>query len=474
MKNPMTSRFPATPLILALTLGLGGCAITEPIARPDLPLPAAWAETSTAGAAALRPGAWWQTFGSPTLDSLVAETLAASPDLRIQAERVIQAELALRGTRAALFPALNLGGNSGWSRRENDGDATRSESTGLNLSAGYELDLWGRIAANVDSSAASLAATRHDRDAAQLSMTASVATTYFQLLATQERLDIARENLAIAERVLRVVEARFRNGAASALDLSRQQTTVLSQRAAIEPLAVQARQTQSALAILLGRAPYELQLERERLEALTIPAVAPGLPSELLLRRPDLASAEASLAAAAANVAAARAALLPGISLSAGGGIASTALLSLADPSNTLSLSASIAQVLFDGGRLQAQTDSARSRQRELVENYRKAALTAFKEVEDALGNAHRDANLEDAQRQILAQAERSLRLAELRYREGADDLLTVLDAQRTRFSAQDQLAQQRQARLADAVNLYRALGGGWRMPEDLAATSAP
>lgn len=478
MKNPMTSRFPATPLILALTLGLGGCAITEPIARPDLPLPTAWAETSTAGAAALRPGAWWQTFGSPTLDSLVAETLAASPDLRIQAERVIQAELALRGTRAALFPALNLGGNSGWSRSDggerSDNEVTRRESTGLNLSAGYELDLWGRIAANVDSSAASLAATRHDRDAAQLSMTASVATTYFQLLATQERLDIARENLAIAERVLRVVEARFRNGAASALDLSRQQTTVLSQRAAIEPLAVQTRQTQSALAILLGRAPYELQLERERLEALTIPAVAPGLPSELLLRRPDLASAEASLAAAAANVAAARAALLPGISLSAGGGIASTALLSLADPSNTLSLSASIAQVLFDGGRLQAQTDSARSRQRELVENYRKAALTAFKEVEDALGNAHRDANLEDAQRQILAQAERSLRLAELRYREGADDLLTVLDAQRTRFSAQDQLAQQRQARLADAVNLYRALGGGWRMPEDLAATSAP
>lgn len=467
MKDSMTSRFSATPLVLALALGLGGCAITEPVARPDLPLPAAWAEPAAADAPALQSSAWWQAFGSPTLDALVAETLAASPDLRIQAERVIQAELALRGTRASLFPSLNLGGNSGWSRSDggerSGNEVTRRESTGLNLSAGYELDLWGRIAANVDSSAASLAATRHDRDAAQLSMAASVATTYFQLLATQERLDIARENLAIAERVLRVVEARFRNGAASALDVSRQQTTVLSQRAAIEPLEVQARQTQSALAILLGRAPHELQLERERLAALAIPAVAPGLPSELLLRRPDLASAEAGLAAAAANVAAARTALLPSISLSAGGGLASTALLSLADPSNTLSLSASIAQVLFDGGRLQAQTDSARSRQRELVENYRKAVLTAFKEVEDALGNAHRDANLEAAQRQILAQAERSLRLAELRYREGADDLLTVLDAQRTLFSAQDQLAQQRQARLADAVNLYRALGGGWQ-----------
>lgn len=467
MKGPMSSRFSAPPLLLALALGLGGCAITEPVARPDLPLPAAWAEAAAAAAPALQSRAWWQAFGSPTLDALVAESLATSPDLRIQAERVVQAELALRGTRAALFPTLDLGGSSAWSRSD-DGErsadsATRRESTALNLSAGYELDLWGRIAAGVDRASASLAATRHDRDAAQLSITASVATTYFQLLAVQERLDIARENLAIAERVLRVVEARFRNGAASALDVSRQLTTVLSQRAAIEPLAVQARQTQSALAILLGRAPHELRLERERLAALTIPAVAPGLPSELLLRRPDLASAEANLAAAAADVTAARAALLPSISLSAGGGLASTALLSLADPSNTLSLSASIAQLLFDGGRLQAQADSARSRQRELVETYRKAALTAFKDVEDALGNANRDARLEATQGQILAQAERSLRLAELRYREGADDLLTVLDAQRTLFAAQDQLAQQRQARLADAVNLYRALGGGWQ-----------
>lgn len=468
----MSTHFSLRPLLPALlALGLAACAITEPVARPDMTLPASWAEApaATTVGPAIQSDPWWQQFNSPRLDALVAEAMAASPDLRIQAERVIQAELALRTTSASLFPGLSLGGNSGWSRSDNGegGSSAVSErkSSALNLTASYELDLWGRVAATVDSASAGLAATRYDHDAARLSMAASVATTYFQLLTVQERLDIARQNLAIAERVLRVVEIRFRNGVASALDVSRQLTTVLSQRAAIEPLEVQARQTRSALAILLGRNPQDLPFERERIDALAIPAVSPGLPAELLLRRPDLASAEAGLSAASADIAAARAELLPRFSLSAAGGVASDVLLSLADPSTSLSLSASIVQSIFDGGRLRAQVDISRSRQRELVESYRKAILTALKEVEDALGNTTRDANQEAAQRQILAQAERTLRLAELRYREGADDLLSVLDAQRTLFSTQDQLAQLRQARLGDAVGLYRALGGGWQMP---------
>lgn len=478
----MTTHFSFKPLLLALALGLGGCAITEPIARPEMSLPAAWSE-ATAGApadgtagTALQSATWWQHFNSAQLDALVTEAMLASPDLRIQAERVIQAELALRSTSASLFPSLNLGGNSGWSRSDGgdrgDGAISERKSSALNLSASYELDLWGRVAANIDSASASLAATRYDHDAARLSMASSVATTYFQWLALQARLDIARQNLAIAERVLRVVEARYRNGAASSLDVSRQLTTVLSQRAAIEPLEVQARQTRSALAILLGRNPQALPLDSERIDALAIPTVPAGLPADLLLRRPDLASAEAGLSAAAANIAAARAELLPTFSLSGAGGVASDFLLSLADPSNSASLSASIVQTIFDGGRLRAQVDLARSSQRELVESYRKTILTALKEVEDGLANATLDANQEAAQGQIMAEAERSLRLAELRYREGADDLLSVLDAQRTLFSAQDQLAQLRQARLADAVGLYKALGGGWQAPAGAAAAT--
>lgn len=466
------ARLRLPPVLLAALVA--GCAFTEPVARPDQPLPAQWTEQPGPAAATPLPDTWWQSFGSPALDALVAEALVASPDLQVQAERVLQAELALRQTRASLFPWLTLDADSGW-RRADAGDrgastVTETKTTSLGLSASYEVDLWGRVAANVGSARASLNATRYDRDSVRLSLAASVATTYFQLLTLQERLEIARQNLAIAERVLRVVEARYRNGAASALEVSQQRTTVLTQRAAIEPLEVSVRQTRSALAILLGRNPQDAAPEFERLEALAIPTVTPGLPAELLLRRPDLASVEASLAAASADIAAARAALLPSISLSAGGGVASSLLLSLADPGTTVSLSASLVQTIFDGGRLQAAVDIARSRQRELLESYRSAIITALKEVEDALGNASRDANQEAAQREILAEAQRALRLAELRYREGAADLLTVLDAQRTLFSAQDQLAQLRQARLTDAVGLYKALGGGWRAENSMAA----
>lgn len=448
-----TRLLPAT-LLLALT---AGCAFTEPVVRPELELPAQWAEGASTVAAPIHD-TWWQDFGSARLDALIDEALRSAPDLRIQGERVVQAELALRQAGASLFPALNLSGGSG----SRNVDGNESSSTDLDLGASYELDLWGRIAAGVDASRASLAATRFDHDAARLSISASVATTWFQALALQQRVDIARQNLTTAERVLRVVQARYDNGAASALELSQQRSTVLNQRKAIEPLEVQLRQTRSALAILLGRNPQASFATDEQLAALQVPAIEAGLPSALLLRRPDLAASEARLAAAAANIAAARAALLPGISLSAGAGVGSAALLSLADTTRTLSISASVLQKIFDGGRLRAEVDIQRSRQRELVETHRRTILVALKEVEDALANATRDANQEGVQREILTEAQRSLRLAELRYREGADSLLGVLDAQRALFSAQDQLAQLRLARLTDAVNLYKALGGGW------------
>ncbi|MDR0703137.1 MAG: efflux transporter outer membrane subunit [Azoarcus sp.] len=462
----------------ACVLLLAGCSLTGPVARSDLALPAQWNEAAS-GAAALPSPDWWRGFASPQLDALVADAFAGSPDLRAQAERVIQAELTLRSANSSLFPSLKLSSGSGWNRKFDDissaTPAANSESASFGLSAGYELDLWGRVAASIASDEAGLAASRHDYDSARLSLAASVATTYFQYLAGFERLAIARENLAIAERVLKVVEARYRNGSASSLDLSRQKTTVLSQRAQIEPLEVQVRQTRSALEILRGYPPGTDPLLRQpaiSLAAMDIPAIGAGLPSELLLRRPDIAAAEARLAAAAANIGAARAALFPSISLSASGSLTSGLLFSLANPPGAISVSAALAQTIFDAGKLSAAVDSARSKERELLETYRKTILASLKEVEDALSNTTRDANQEEAQRQLLAEAERSLHLAELRYREGADDLLSVLEAQRTRFSVQDQLAQLRQARLTDAVNLYKALGGGWRAEDG--ATPVP
>lgn len=450
-------------LPLALALTLGGCASTTTAPRPDVALSADWIEDVEPGGRAV-DAEWWQRFDSARLDAMIVRAADANPDLAIASERVLQAELQLRSAGATLLPAVNLGGSSGWRRNDagSNASASESESSSLSLGVSYEIDLWGRLAAGVSSAEASLAATRYDLDAVHLSLQAGIASTWFQTLALDERLAIARENLAIAERIFNLVEVRYRNGAASALDVSRQRTTVLSQRAAINPLEVQGRQTRSALALLLGEPPQAFAPLPEALDGLDVPRISPGLPSDLLIRRPDIAASEARLAAAAANVDAARAALLPSVQLAGSGGLASAALLSLANPATTLSLTASLAQTLFDGGRLRTQVDIAASRRRELVESYRGTILTALKEVEDALGNAEQNRLQELAQREIRDEAQRALRLSELRYREGAGDLLSVLDAQRTLFQTQDQLAQQRLGRLNAAVDLFRALGGGW------------
>lgn len=463
MIRPTSSIRPALAPLLAALL-LGGCAITEPAVRPELALPATWSEAAATDAALPTP-AWWGGFASRQLGALLDEALAGSPDLRVAVERVRQAEIQLESAGATLLPSANLGANSTWRRTDNDGLGTTVEgrSTSASIPISYELDLWGRLASGVDAAEASLSASRHDLETARLTLVTGVANTYFQLLATRTRLAIALENLAIAERVLAIVEARYRNGVASALDLSRQRTTVLAQRAAIEPLQVQARQSARALAVLIGRVPQGFAAGDETLEALSIPGLEPGVPGEVLARRPDVASAEAQLAAAAANIAAARAALLPAIQLSGSGGLASTALFSLANPASTVTLGASLAQTVFDGGRLRNQVETARSQRIQLLESYRQTILVALREVDDALANVERSRKQEATQLQIREEARKSLRLAELRYREGVDDLLAVLDAQRTLFQAEDQLAQLRLARLTGAVDLYKALGGGWQ-----------
>jgi multidrug efflux system outer membrane protein len=465
--SPFRARALSAALLLAV---LAGCAAPphEP-PRQTPALPSAF-DGPSASADAVRPD-WWNSFAAPELARLVDEAIAGSTDLAIAAERVRQAELAVRNAGATLFPSLSGGASTSDRFTESRGSTgtggSTARSSGVSLSASYEIDLWGRLAAGVQGANAALAANRYDLQTVRLSVASGVANAYFQVLALRVRLAIAQENLAIAERVFKVVQARYDNGAASALDLSRQRTTVLSQRASIEPLQVQERQTLSALALLLGRAPQGFDVQGMALNALAVPAVGAGLPSDLLLRRPDLASAEAQLRAADADVAAARAALLPSIQLSGSTGLASTALLSLANPAFSVGFTASIAQTLFDGGRLRNQVLLSESQRRVLVESYRQAIHVALKEVEDSLARIARDRNQTLAQQAIRDEAQRSLRLAELRYREGVDDLLTTLDAQRTLFSAQDSLAQQQLARLTSAVDLYKALGGGWVRPAD-------
>jgi multidrug efflux system outer membrane protein len=448
---------------IAIALALAGCATVSPTLQPNVSAPAAWNEAAAQASAPLS-AEWWSSFGSDELQALVAAALAGSPDLAIAMERVKQAEAQVRVAGASLFPTLNLGAGS--SRRVTDSEGAgsrKSDASTVVFSASYELDLWGRNAAGVRAADASFRATAFDRDAARLTLIAGVATSYFEVLSLRGRLAIARENLAIAERVQSVVATRARNGAASQLDVERQQATVLAQRAALLPLEQQEKQTLAALAVLIGRVPEGFVVKGASLADLAIPAVNPGLPAELLVRRPDLAAAEAQVASANGSVAAARAALLPSIELTGSAGLSSAALLTvLSGPTSAISLALSLLQPIFDGGRLRGQVAISESRERELVEGYRKAILTAFADVEQALVAVSRSAQREALQAQVQESARNALRLAEIRYREGADDLLTVLEAQRTLFQAQDQLAAIRLDRLAGTVGLYKALGGGW------------
>jgi NodT family efflux transporter outer membrane factor (OMF) lipoprotein len=449
-------------LLLVPFFVLAGCATTSPIPEPKVQPPAAWNEAAP-GAAALSPE-WWKAFGSEELHALIGEALAGSPDLAIAAERVRQAEAQVRAAGASLFPSLDVGANTSARSTRQDSRTSTTESSGATLSASYEIDLWGRNAAGVRGAEASLRATSFDRDAARLSLIAGVASAYFEVASLRGRLAVGRENLAIAERVLNLVSARARAGAVSPLDVARQEAAVLSQRAALLPLEQQERQTLAALAVLAGRLPEGFDVQAQGLAPLAVPSISPGLPAELLVRRPDLAAAEAQLAAANADLAAARAALLPSIQLTGSAGVASGALLSLAGgPAATAAIAASVLQPIFDGGRLKAGVSIAESRERELVEGYRRAILSAFADVETALAATTRLQQRETLQSQVEQRAREALRLAEVRYREGADDLLSVLDAQRTLFDAQQQLALARQERLDAAVSLFKALGGGWQ-----------
>ena len=452
---------------LAVAMLLGACAVTGNPLAPAPGMPQAYAEPAPADAA-LPERDWWGTFGSEELSALIAAALTANPDLAIAAERVRQAEAQARIAGATLFPVLDL--SAGSSRREirvDGGSWQSADTSSVALSASYEVDLWGKNASGLRSAEAALRATRFDAETVRLTLVTGVANAYFQVLSLRGRLVIARENLAIAERVYKVVDARARNGAVSALDLARQQAAVLAQRAAIPPLELQERQTLFALAILLGRQPEGFDAAATAVSAIAVPRVAPGIPAALLVRRPDLASAEAQLAAADANVAAARAALLPSISLTGSAGLASDVLLNfLSAPTAAASLGASLLQPIFNGGRLRAQVDVAESRARELVGNYLKFVLAALADVESALAAGSRSADQEGLQKLVLVQARLALKLAEIRYREGADDLLTVLDAQRTLFQAEDQLAQIRLSRLQASVGLFKALGGAWEMPQ--------
>lgn len=448
-------------LSLPILLALHGCASQAPSAIVPPP-PAQWQHAPQASAQ-VTPD-WWRDFANAELDRLVDQALLANDDLAAAVARVQQAVASARMAGAPLLPQLD--GTLGANREDRLGGNTEVAGSqySAGLAASYEVDLWGRLNAGRDSALANLRASQFDRAALQVTLSAAVVSSWLQRVGLDQRMHIAVLNLNNAERVLRTVESRQRAGAATSLELAQQRGVVAEQRRVLAALSQQADDSRVALAVLLGQSSGAgLHLAEQSLAALQLPPINAGLPSDLLLRRPDLARAEAQLAAADADVQAARAALLPRLNLTAtADGNARRVSDVFADP--VYALGTALLAPIFDGGYLAANRDLAVAQREELLAAYRSSIVSAFADVQLALnGLAGVEAQWQ-AQQAVLEQAELAFRLAESRYRAGADSLLTLLDSQRTLFTAQDDSAQLQLARLQAGVALYRALGGGWQM----------
>jgi multidrug efflux system outer membrane protein len=448
-------------------LALGGCDLGPDYKHPETATPDGWREGDAAENVAWPAADWWRGFGSAELNEMMATAQQANADLGAAIARVKQADAQVRIAGAALLPSI--GANAGPSTQQvvfptNGGEQIPYSAYTVGLSASYEIDFWGKNAAALAAAKAASHASRYDQQVVALTVVSSVATMYFQALGLQDRLKVARDNLANAENVLNVVREQTRVGTATDLSVAQQETVVAGLRAAIPPLQQQFSQTLDALAILLNRPPSNVRVAAQSLVPLPAPVVAPGLPSELLERRPDVREAEAQLITANANIKVARAAFFPSLNLTASGGIESLALSSFLSPGSAIySLAASLSQPIFEGGRLRGQLAYSKARYEELLENYRKTVISAFSNVEDTLAATRRTAEQQESQQVAVAKAQRAYELAQLQYRVGSADLLTVLNTENALFSANDLLAQARLARMQALVSLFKALGGGWQ-----------
>jgi multidrug efflux system outer membrane protein len=459
----------ASALAAVLAVTLGACSVGPSYQRPNLDVPANW-RGDQAQSSSWPSADWWRGFGSPELDSLIAEAEAGNFDLAAAVARIREADAQARIAGAALLPSV--GASSDVSRIRpasvsNAGTAVNNRSAftlyDAQLSASYEIDFWGKNHAALESAKETAQASRYNAETVVLTTVTSVATTYFQILELRDLIAVTQSNIASAEDTLKALQAQQIAGTVTALDVAQQETTVATLQAELPPFQEQLRQFIDALAILVGKPPEAIDITTGALADLSHPTVVPGLPSKLLARRPDVAMAEAQLKAANANITVARAAFFPSVQLTAQGGFESTALSSLFGPAGFLyTLAAGVTQPIFEGGALEGQYHLSQATYDELLQDYRKSVIVAFQDVEDALVATQQTAEQERRQQAAVDTARRADDIATAQLRAGTINILTVLNTETALFTAENTLVQVKLARLNAIVSLFKALGGGW------------
>jgi multidrug efflux system outer membrane protein len=463
----------AIPLVAATVAA--SCTLGPNYKRPVVPVPEAHrgASASAAGAASLADLQWFELFRDAALTELVNAALQQNFDVRIAAERVLQARAALGIARSEQFPAIGASADLVASRASRrgaasgvaDGAATDVSYVQAGFTFGWEIDVWGRLRRLTEAARAQYLATEEARHGVITTLVADVSQTYLSLRALDLELEIARRTREVATDSLRLTEARRAKGVASGLDVHQAEQLLYTATGRIAGLERDIARTENALSLLLGRAPGNVARGRA-LEAFQAPPSVPaGLPSALLERRPDIREAEQRLIAANAQIGAAKAEYFPRISLTGFFGAQSRALASLlSGPAVLATAGLGAAAPVFDAGRTRSNVEFAEAVQREAVVHYQRAIHTALRDVSDALASHTKTREQRAEQEQLVQALGESARLARQRYAGGLDSYLPVLDAQRNLFAGELELARLRQLELASIVELYRALGGGWRL----------
>jgi multidrug efflux system outer membrane protein len=474
-------RFLLTPLALAALLS--GCSLMPTYQQPAAPVPAAFAgDTGGSTNNAVADLGWRDVFTDPALRRVIELSLANNRDMRVAVLNIEKARAQYGVQNAALFPTVNASGSGSGSRTPADlsssGRAVVSHqySATLGFSA-YELDLFGRVRSLNAQALEQFLATADARRSSQISLVAEVATSYLTLAADRDRLKLARDTLASQNDSYRLNQRSFELGVTSALSLRQAQTSVDSARVDVERYTAQVDQDRNALVLLVGTdVPAELlpQTLPDASSAAASPlaSIAPGLPSDLLQRRPDILQAERTLKAANANIGAARAAFYPSISLTATAGSSSASLSGLfKGGSGSWSFVPQISLPIFDAGANQANLDIATVSRDINVAQYEKAIQTAFREVSDALAQRSTLGRQLEAQQSLVEATADSLQLSDARFKRGVDSYLGVLDAQRSLYTAQQNLISTQLSRLTNLVTFYKVLGGGWQAETGAAAS---
>jgi multidrug efflux system outer membrane protein len=448
---------------------LAGCMVGPDYQRPEVPVPEAFRYEPKAVAQA--PDLeWWKAFGDPVLDGYIVEALEHNKNLQVAVANVEQAAGLLTTTRSPLFPQVSYQGTGTRQRFSEQsvvpvpGRFIENPQTTYQVLAGasWELDLWGRIRRLTESARANVLATDDARRGVVLSLVASVATTYLQLLGLDEQLAVAQRTLDTYGQSVKLYELQNKYGQVSKMQVEQARSQYETAAAQIPAIKSQIVQTENALAVLLGRNPGPIA-RGKKLEALALPAVPPGLPSALLERRPDLMQAEQTLIAANAQIGAAKAQYFPTISLTGALGSASTQLNDLfKGPAGIWSYGGSILGPIFTGGAIAGQVAQAEAQQKAALANYELAIQNAFADVENALAA---NANLADqlvAQQRLVRALSEYARLARLQFNGGYTSYTTVLQAEQQLFPSELNLATIRAQLYGSLVNIYKSLGGGW------------